>query len=63
MVLEGGKPELDRYFHMLESGGSDYSTNILKRAGVDLTTDTPYDMAFKQLKNEIDEMEKIIDKK
>lgn len=63
MVLEGGKPELDRYFHMLESGGSDYSTNILKRAGVDLTTDTPYDMAFKQLKNAIDEMEKIIDKK
>lgn len=62
MVLNGGQNELNRYFNMLSSGGSDYSTNILKKAGVDLTQDTPYDLAFSELKNAVDQLEKLIDK-
>lgn len=61
-VLNGTKEDLDRYFKMLASGGSDYSTNILKRAGVDLTTDEPYNIAFGELKDAILEMERIINK-
>ena len=59
-VLNGTKEDLDRYFKMLSSGGSDYSTNILKAAGVDLTKDEPYDIAFGELKDAIEQMEKIV---
>lgn len=61
-VLNGTEEDLTRYFKMLSSGGSDYSTNILKRAGVDLTTDEPYNIAFGELKDAIEQMEKIINK-
>lgn len=59
-VLNGTQEDLDRYFKMLSSGGSDYSTNILKSAGVDLTTDEPYNIAFGELEEAIKEMKKIL---
>ena len=33
---------VDRYLNFLKSGGSDYSLNILRRAGVDLNSAVPF---------------------
>ncbi len=60
MVLNGGEKEREKYFEFLKSGGKDYSTTILKNAGVDLTTSEPYEIAFNELKNAIMDMKKII---
>lgn len=38
------------YIKFLSSGGSDYPLEILKRAGVDLTTKKPYEDAFSEMK-------------
>lgn len=59
-VLANKPGALKKYFKFLCSGGSDYSTSILKRAGVDLTSEEPYKIAFGELKKAILQMEKLI---
>lgn len=41
MILENGETAVNRYKGFLKSGGSDYPINILKKAGVDMTTPKP----------------------
>ena len=36
-----GKPALEGYKDFLKSGGSDYSINLLKKAGVDMSSPQP----------------------
>jgi oligoendopeptidase F len=60
MVLNGGEKERDAYINMLKSGGKDFSINILKEAGVDMTTKEPYEKAFKRFDYLVSEMEKIM---
>ena len=50
----------ENYREFLKAGGSDYPTNILKIAGVDLTEDAPYEIAFKEMKWALDELENLI---
>ena len=60
MVSNGTEKERDAYLGMLKSGGKDYPINILKEAGVDMTTKEPYEKAFKRFDNLVSEMEKIM---
>ncbi len=50
----------DDYIKFLSSGGSDYPLEILKRAGVDLTTAKPYEDAFKEMRWALSELEKAL---
>lgn len=59
-VLTKKPEELKNYFKFLSAGGSDYSVNILKNAGVNLETNEPYELAFKELENIIVQMEEIV---
>ncbi len=54
-ILELGKPAVEDYFRFLSSGSSDCPVNLLKIAGVDLTTDKPFDAAFKTFKDALAE--------
>jgi oligoendopeptidase F len=40
-IREEGQPAVDRYLRFLASGGSDYSIDLLRLAGVDMTTPEP----------------------
>ncbi|MPN33748.1 Oligoendopeptidase F, plasmid [bioreactor metagenome] len=40
-ILENGKDSVEKYKGFLKSGGSDYPINILKKAGVDMTSPKP----------------------
>jgi oligoendopeptidase F len=62
MVLTGSKTEREKYLDFLKAGGSNYSLEILKQAGVDITTDKPYQMAFQRFNRLVSEMEKIVRK-
>jgi oligoendopeptidase F len=62
MVLSGDQTAQQKYLEFLSAGGSDYPLNILKKAGVDMTTPAPTDAAFKNYDNLVNEMEKIVDK-
>lgn len=41
-ILKQEEGAVERYLNFLKSGGSDYSLNILRRAGVDLTSVEPF---------------------
>jgi oligoendopeptidase F len=46
---------VDRYLEMLSSGGSIYPLDLLKKAGVDLTTKEPIESAMKKFSQLLDE--------
>ncbi len=59
-ILNEGQPAVDRYLRFLSSGGSDYSINLLRDAGVDMTAPTPVDQALKLFGQRIGEMEELL---
>jgi oligoendopeptidase F len=58
-ILEEGRPAVERYLGFLKSGGSDYSINILKRAGVDMSSPGPIRQAMGVFRELIEEMERL----
>ncbi|WP_314588741.1 oligoendopeptidase F [Paenibacillus terrigena] len=58
-ILDEGAPAVERYLGFLKSGGSDYSINILKRAGVDMSSPQPIREAMDVFKQLIEDMEKL----
>ncbi len=50
----------DAYIHMLESGSSKYPIDLLKGAGVDMTTSEPFNAAIHEMNSIMDEMEKLL---
>lgn len=54
-ILTEGKPAIDDYFKFLSSGGSDGPVELLKIAGVDLTTKAPFKKAFNTFSDALSE--------
>ena len=48
---------------MLSSGSSLYPIDLLKGAGVDMTTSGPFNAAIKEMNDTMDEMEKLLAEK
>lgn len=53
----------EKYFELLKSGGNDYPDAILKKVGVDLESDEPYDILFSDLKNAIRQLKELLNEK
>jgi oligoendopeptidase F len=59
--VKAGDPEAKRrYLAFLSAGGSKYPIDLLKEAGVDMTTDEPLDLTIKEMNRVMDEMEKLL---
>jgi oligoendopeptidase F len=58
----GPTPRRDAYRRMLSSGSSGYAIDLLKAAGVDMTTSAPFDAAIAEMNAAMDEMERILDR-
>ncbi|WP_438349751.1 oligoendopeptidase F [Paenibacillus sp. FA6] len=58
-ILEEGQPAVDRYLGFLKSGGSDYSINILSKAGVDMSSPQPIRDAMGVFEQLITQMEQL----
>lgn len=56
-ILNEGTKAVDGYFEFLKGGSSDYSINLLKRAGVDMTTPEPLENTIKIFEKLLDELE------
>lgn len=59
-VKAGDAAARNRYLAFLRAGGSKYPIDLLKDAGVDMTTDEPLDLTIKAMNRVMDEMEKIL---
>jgi oligoendopeptidase F len=62
-VLAGDKAATQRYLTFLSAGGSKYPIELLKDAGVDMTTGEPLQLTVRKMNRIMDEMEKILDAK
>ncbi len=61
MVLSGDKEAAERYLHFLTTGGSQFPIDILKDAGVDMTTAEPFDQTIHKMNKLMDEIEKLLE--
>jgi oligoendopeptidase F len=59
-VLSGTPDAVKRYRTFLASGGSKYPIDLLKDAGVDMTTSEPLDLTIRKMNRVMDEMEKLL---
>jgi oligoendopeptidase F len=62
-VLAGDSETTKRYMQLLAAGGSDYPIELLKQAGVDMTTSHPFDLTMQKMNRVMGEMEEILAKK
>ena len=58
--LAGDAAATRRYLAFISAGGSDYPVNLLKNAGVDMTTDEPLDLTIRKMNAVMDEMDKLL---
>jgi oligoendopeptidase F len=59
-ILEEGEPAVSRYIDFLKAGSSDYPIEVLKKAGVDMTSAEPVRQALAVFESTLDEMEKLL---
>lgn len=59
-ITEEGEPAVERYLQFLKSGSSDYPIEVLKKAGVDMTTSTPIELAMKSFEDTLNELEELL---
>jgi len=59
--VKAGDPDARRrYLAFLAAGGSKYPIDLLKDAGVDMTTDEPLTLTMREMNRVMDEMEKLL---
>ena len=59
-IINGDKVQLDKYMELLKSGGKDYPVELLKIAGVDLTDENCYKIAFDEFSNRLNELKELL---
>jgi oligoendopeptidase F len=57
---QGKTAARDGYLAMLSAGGSKFPMDLLKSAGVDMTTSAPFDAAMREMNATMDQMEQIL---
>jgi len=62
-IINNEPGAVDKYLKFLSAGGSKYPIDLLKDAGVDMTTSAPFDKAMSRMNWAMDELEKILKKK
>ena len=61
-ILSGAPDAVEKYLGFLKAGGSDYSLNILKNAGVDLNTPQPVTVTLQKFATKLQELKKLLKK-
>lgn len=59
-ILSEGQPAVDRYLAFLKAGDSNYSIDLLKQAGVDMTKPDPIRDAFQIFENKLNHFEQLL---
>jgi oligoendopeptidase F len=59
-LLSGDMELATHYRAFLSSGGADYPVNQLRTAGVDMTTNEPFEHTMKKMERIMDEIEDIL---
>jgi oligoendopeptidase F len=61
-IFGGEQGAADKYIELISAGGSDYPIELLKKAGVDMTTSDPFNKTVAVMNRTMDEIESLLDK-
>ncbi|MED0657241.1 oligoendopeptidase F [Anoxybacillus ayderensis] len=59
-ILEEGAPAVERYIAFLKAGSSDYPIEVLKKAGVDMTSPEPIEQACQVFEQKLQQLEQLL---
>ena len=59
-ILKEGDSAVDSYLTFLKSGSSDYPINVLKKAGVDMTTPVPIEKALNMFDEKLQALKELV---
>jgi oligoendopeptidase F len=59
-MLSGEAGMVDKYLAFLSSGNSEYAIPTLKKVGIDMTSDEPFELAMVKMNKIMDEMEALL---
>ncbi|MFO7891011.1 MAG: oligoendopeptidase F [bacterium] len=59
-IINKEEGSLERYLDFLKAGGSDYPINLLKKAGVDMTSSEPFKLTMEAMNRTMDEIEGLV---
>jgi oligoendopeptidase F len=59
-VKAGDADAVRRYLALISSGGSQYPIDLLRAAGVDMTSDEPLELTIREMNRVMDEMERLL---
>jgi oligoendopeptidase F len=62
-IINEGQPAVDKYYNIIEGGGSDYPINLIAKAGLDPLSNEAFELTMEKMNRVIDQMEEIISKK
>jgi oligoendopeptidase F len=62
-IIAGDKKAIAAYMDFIKTGSSAYPIDILKKAGVDMTTTEPFDNTIKVFSQLVDEFERVLNSK
>jgi oligoendopeptidase F len=60
-MLQGGDEMVDQYIEFLSSGSSEYAIPTLKKVGIDMETDEPFEVTMAKMNKVMDDIEAILD--
>jgi oligoendopeptidase F len=60
-MLKGGEEMVDKYIDFLSSGDSEYAIPTLKKVGIDMETDEPFEVTMARMNKVMDDIEAILD--
>lgn len=61
-IVHGTETDKENYLNYLKAGNSDYALNVIKKAGVDMTTTDYLDEAFKVFEERLNAFEELVKK-
>ncbi|MGT2772442.1 oligoendopeptidase F [Streptococcus marimammalium] len=61
-IVHGTETDKENYLNYLKAGNSDYALNVIKKAGVDMTTTDYLDEAFRVFEERLDAFEELVKK-
>jgi oligoendopeptidase F len=60
LILGGDRQARDRYLQLLRAGGSDYPIELLRAAGIDMTTPMPFALTMRRMNRILDAVEQLL---
>ncbi len=62
-IVNEGQPAVDKFYHILKGGSSEYPIDLIRKAGIDPLSSEAFDLTMAKMNRVMDMMEEILERK